>query len=110
MIGTVLRNLISNAVKFTNSGDQILIDAQVVDQNVEICVSDTGIGIAEKNIEMMFKIDSHLSTPGTADETGTGLGLIISREFVEKNSGAIFVKSTEGKGAEFKFTIPVYKD
>ncbi|MCK5170882.1 MAG: cyclic nucleotide-binding domain-containing protein [Bacteroidales bacterium] len=110
MICTVLRNLISNSVKYTNPGDIINIEANSINEHIEIFVTDTGIGIPEKNLEKIFKIDSNISTQGTADETGTGLGLIISREFVEKNGGTINVKSKEGNGTQFMFTVPIYKE
>ncbi len=110
MINTVLRNLISNSVKFTNSGDIINIEAESINEHIEIVVTDTGIGVPEANLKKIFKIDSHISTQGTADEIGTGLGLIISREFVEKNGGTINVKSKEGNGTQFMFTVPVYKE
>ncbi len=110
MICTVLRNLISNSVKFTNSGDIINIEAKSINEHIEIMVTDTGIGVPEEKLEKIFKIDSHISTQGTADEIGTGLGLIISREFVEKNGGTINVKSKEGNGTQFMFTVPVYKE
>ncbi len=110
MINTVLRNLISNSVKFTNSGDIINIEAESINEHIEIIVTDTGIGVPEENLKKIFKIDSHISTQGTADEVGTGLGLIISREFVEKNGGTINVKSKEGNGTQFMFTVPVYKE
>lgn len=110
MITTVLRNLISNSIKFTNRGDFITLEAIKLNENVEISVTDTGIGIPEKNLKKIFNIDANISTQGTEDEPGTGLGLIISREFVEKNGGTIYVKSQEGKGTQFSFKIPVYKD
>jgi signal transduction histidine kinase len=110
MITTVLRNLISNAIKFTNHGDKIVLDTFKADEYIEISVADTGIGIPEKNLEKIFAIDSNLSTQGTADESGTGLGLILSREFIEKNGGTISVKSKEGNGTTFTFKVPVYKD
>ena len=110
MICTVLRNLLSNSVKFTNPGDIINIEAKSINEHIEIIVTDTGIGVPEKNLEKIFKIDSDISTLGTANETGTGLGLIISREFVEKNGGTINVKSKEGNGAQFMFTVPIYKE
>ncbi len=110
MVTTVMRNLISNSIKFTNRGDKIVIDAIDANDYVEISIADTGIGIPEKNLEKIFDIDSNLSTQGTADESGTGLGLIISREFVEKNGGTIHVTSKEGNGTKFTFTVPVFKD
>ena len=110
MISTVLRNLISNSIKFTNSGGEITVDGKINNEVIEISVTDTGVGIPENNIDEIFKIDSNISTQGTEDEPGTGLGLIISREFVEKNGGSINVKSKEGIGTQFMFTVPVYKD
>jgi len=110
MITTVLRNLVSNSIKFTNKGDDINISAYVNDKFIEVSVIDTGVGIPVENIDKIFRIDSHISTQGTMDEAGTGLGLTISREFVEKNGGTINVKSTEGSGTEFTFTVPIYKD
>lgn len=110
MITTVLRNLISNAVKFTNRDDNITIETNKGTEFIEVSVIDSGIGIPSNNIEKIFNIDSNISTIGTDNESGTGLGLIISREFVEKNGGTIYVKSIEGKGSEFIFTVPIYKD
>ena len=110
MISTVLRNLICNSVKFTKSGGKIVIKVKHIDKHIEIEVSDTGIGIPESHISKIFSIDSSHSTMGTDEETGTGLGLIISKEFVKKNSGTINVISTEGVGSSFKFTVPIYND
>lgn len=110
MITTVLRNLISNSIKFTNNGGIINVEANIGKDDIEISVIDNGVGISEVNIKKIFNINSNLSTQGTADEPGTGLGLIISKEFVEKNGGTISVKSKEGKGTQFIFTVPVYKD
>ena len=110
MISTVLRNLISNAIKFTKRGGEIVIKAKEVDKFIEIGVSDTGVGIPESELIKIFRIDSNLSTMGTDEEPGTGLGLIISKEFVEKNAGTINVVSTERVGSTFKFTVPVHND
>ena len=110
MILTVIRNLVSNSVKFTKKGEEIRLKAQLDNDFIEIEVSDTGVGISEENIKKIFRIDSNLSTIGTNEETGTGLGLIISKEFVEKNGGTIKVISSEGKGSRFIFKVPVYKE
>lgn len=110
MISTVIRNLVSNAVKFTNNGDKITISSKHVNDAININITDTGIGIPAKNLDRIFRIDSNLSTQGTADEAGTGLGLIISKEFVEKNGGTIHVESAEGKGSKFTFTVPTLKN
>lgn len=74
--------------------------------DTEIWVKDTGVGISEENQKKIFNLNSHVSTTGTAQEKGSGLGLIICKEFVEKHNGAIWVKSTLGKGSAFHFTLP----
>jgi len=107
MLKTIFRNLISNAIKFTNEQGSITLKARVVHPNVEISVNDTGVGIKEENIKLLFNIESNISTKGTQYESGTGLGLILCKEFVEKHGGKIWVESTEGKGSEFIFTLPI---
>jgi signal transduction histidine kinase len=107
MLKAVLRNLVSNAIKFTNNGGAININAIENSGNVTISVSDNGIGIAQDELKKLFYISEVLTTKGTAGETGTGLGLLLCKEFVEKNSGRIWVESKEGKGSDFKFTLPI---
>ncbi len=106
MILSVMRNLLSNAIKFTPQKGTIIIDCKKQDTTVLLSVLDTGIGIPAKNIYKLFRIDEHYSTPGTEDEKGTGLGLILCKEFVEKNGGEIKVESEKGKGSLFSFTVP----
>jgi PAS domain S-box-containing protein len=107
MIHTVLRNLISNAVKFTHPGGRITISAKAENNaDVVVAVSDSGIGIPYDKIPLLFRIDENYSTKGTGNETGTGLGLILCREFIEKHGGTITVTSTEGQGSTFTFTLP----
>ena len=106
MLKTVLRNLVSNAIKFTNTGGTIKINAEENSESVTISVSDNGVGIAPDDLTKLFDISQVLSTKGTAKETGTGLGLLLCKEFVEKHGGKIWVKSEEGKGSKFKFTLP----
>jgi len=106
MSSTVIRNLISNAIKFTHPGGQIRITCREDGDFQEITVSDNGVGIASDDIDKLFRIDGHLSTYGTAKEAGTGLGLILCKEFVEKNGGRLWVTSEEGKGSDFIFTVP----
>jgi PAS domain S-box-containing protein len=106
MIKTVLRNLVSNAIKFTNNGGAININAEQNSENVTISVSDNGIGIKPDNLAKLFDVGQVLTTTGTADEKGTGLGLLLCKEFVEKHQGKIWVESEVGKGSEFKFTLP----
>lgn len=117
MLNTVFRNLISNAVKFTMPGGEITISAEVKQREIVFLVSDTGIGISKNSIEKIFRMEQGCSTPGTNMEKGTGLGLILCREFVEKHGGKIWVESQpdspdrsyqdqEGIGSTFYFTIP----
>ncbi len=106
MIRMVIRNLLSNAIKFTPEGGEVTISSRQTDGYEEVTVSDTGIGMSEEDIGKLFRIDVHHSSPGTADEQGTGLGLILCKEFVEKNGGKIWVKSEVGKWSEFKFSAP----
>ena len=107
MIKTVLRNLVSNAIKFTNNGGIININAEKTNSNVTISVSDNGVGIAPDDITKLFDISQVVTTKGTAKETGTGLGLLLCKEFVEKHGGKIWVESEVGKGSEFKFSLPI---
>jgi len=107
MLKTVIRNLVSNAIKFTNSGGKINIKAEQNSEDVTISVSDNGIGISSDNLLKLFDISEVLSTKGTAGETGTGIGLLLCKEFIEKHGGKIWVKSEVGKGSDFKFTLPV---
>ena len=106
MINTILRNLLSNAIKFTQRGAQSS-SAQKTNQNeVIISVKDTGIGISHENIEKLFRLDTKYSLPGTENEQGTGLGLKLSKEFVEKEGGKIWVESIINQGSVFSFSIP----
>jgi PAS domain S-box-containing protein len=110
MLKAVLRNLMSNAIKFTNYGGAININAEQKDSNVTISVSDNGIGIAHDELIKLFDISKVITTKGTAKETGTGLGLLLCKEFVEKHGGKIWVESEVGKGSDFKFTLPHYSE
>jgi len=106
MINTVLRNLISNAIKFTPENGLIVIQAIIRDTDVLVSVEDNGVGISEENQKNLFRIDKSFTTRGTNMEPGTGLGLILCRELVEKNKGEIWVESELGKGSRFYFTLP----
>jgi len=110
MIKTVLRNLISNAIKFTNKKGQINIYAENNHTKATITVSDNGIGIDKINQQKLWDFSQPITTTGTADEKGTGFGLILCKEFVEKHGGKIWVKSELGKGSDFKFTIPLHDE
>ncbi len=107
MIGTILRNLISNALKYTHPGGQIQISLSEEKDQVIISVSDTGIGIEPDRMTTLFHIGETFSTPGTHNEKGTGLGLILCREFIEKHHGKIWAESEPEKGSVFRFSLPV---
>jgi signal transduction histidine kinase len=107
MLQTILRNLISNAVKFANRGGSISVSACIEEDNFAvISISDTGIGMSKDQADNLFRLDAKSSRPGTEGEPGTGLGLLLCREFVEKHGGTIHVESSEGQGSTFTFTIP----
>jgi signal transduction histidine kinase len=106
MINTVIRNLLNNAIKFTPNQGQIRLSCQVEDATIRVQVSDTGIGMSATKCENLFnEITTKNSTLGTAGEKGTGLGLLICKDFVEKHGGKIWVESEVGKGSSFYFTI-----
>lgn len=109
LIKTVLRNLIGNAVKFTSRNGLISISAINYNSKVEISVKDSGIGMSQEEVSNLFKIDKLFSKPGTEKETGSGLGLILCKEFIEKHDGKIWVESKPDVGSNFKFTIPQQK-
>jgi len=106
LIGSVMRNLISNAIKFTKPGGNIILSAQTKPAEIIICVADTGVGIPKDAIDKLFRIDKNYATHGTQNEKGSGLGLIVCKEFIEKHNGKIWVISEKGKGSEFYFSIP----
>lgn len=109
MIETVLRNLINNAIKFTPEHGKITISVVETGEQVEIRISDTGIGISEEEKQTLFRIDSTIKRKGTNNEDGSGLGLILCKEFIQKHSGSIGVESELGKGSTFYFTLPESK-
>ena len=112
MVNTVLRNLITNAIKFTHTGGEIIISTLEKQEELTISVQDNGVGISKDRIEKIFQIDEGYSTPGTNKEKGTGLGLILCKEFVEKHSGKIWVVSNHNSsenGSTFYFTLPMQK-
>lgn len=106
MASTVLRNLTTNALKYTHPKDEIKIIGQQKDDMIEIAVIDSGVGIRKEDIKKLFQINVHYTTKGTFNEKGTGLGLILCKEFVDKHGGEIWVESKVGKGSIFKFTLP----
>ncbi|NOZ46405.1 MAG: DUF3365 domain-containing protein [Chlorobi bacterium] len=110
MLSTIFRNLISNAVKFTPKGGVVETNAKIISSNdkkyVEISVKDNGIGITPERQSKLFSIRENTTTKGTDNEAGTGIGLVLCKEFVEKHNGKIWIESESGKGSRFVFTIP----
>ncbi len=107
MINTVIRNLITNAIKFTQPEGKITISAVDKQNELIVSVSDTGVGISKDRIEKLFNISNDYSTSGTQKEKGTGLGLILCKEFINKNNGKIWVESEIGIGTTFYFSLPL---
>ena len=107
MVKTILRNLISNSIKFTPFGGEIKLDAKVSKDIITYAVTDNGIGIDDSDIKKLFRMDINPKTIGKSKEKGTGLGLILCKEFVEINGGEIWVESTLGKGSSFVFSLPI---
>ncbi|MBA4405883.1 hypothetical protein C0389_01280 [bacterium] len=106
MLSTILRNLIANAIKFTNPEGRIVISSKRLEKFVEVSVIDNGVGIPKENLDNLFKIGQNISTKGTADEEGTGLGLILCKEMIQMHGGKIWAESEVGKGCQFSFSIP----
>ena len=109
MLSTVLRNLISNAIKFTPKNGFVNVEAKIKVNHLEVSVSDTGVGMDHNTIGKLFKIESGFTSRGTENEKGSGLGLLLCKEFVEKHGGKIWAESELGKGSKFAFSIP-FKD
>ncbi|MCK5742123.1 MAG: tetratricopeptide repeat-containing sensor histidine kinase, partial [Chlorobi bacterium] len=107
MLTTIIRNLISNAVKYTPENGEIKVQTTILDDMIKISVSDNGIGISEADLKGIFEYGKRTVRPGDDDEKGAGLGLVVCKEFVEKHSGKIQAYSKVGEGSEFVFTIPV---
>ncbi len=108
MLNAVLRNLLTNAVKFTESGGKIFLSVSDKNGFAEIMITDTGIGISQEDIAKLFNESVSFSSIGTDKEKGSGLGLIICKEFVKRNEGELLVESKLGKGTVFRFTVPIY--
>lgn len=107
LLKTIIRNLVHNAIKFTRADGQVMLSSKTVDGFEEISITDTGIGIPEENMENIFNLHSQASRRGTANERGTGLGLTLCKEFIEKHGGSIQVLSKVDSGTTFTFTIPL---
>jgi signal transduction histidine kinase len=106
MLMSIFQNLISNAIKYSYSEGVIVITATINIDEVEIIVSDIGVGMTKEYSRTLFKIEEHFSTPGTSNEKGSGLGLILCKDFIEMHNGKIWVESQPGKGSRFIFTLP----
>jgi signal transduction histidine kinase len=106
MLTSIFQNLISNAIKYSRRGGTLLIDVQEIQNQIEIIVSDNGIGMGKETMNRLFKVGEDISIPGTSNEKGSGLGLILCKDFIERHNGNIFVKSEIGKGSQFIVRIP----
>lgn len=106
-VNTVVRNLVSNAIKFTPAEGRITLKTSISDNKVIVSISDNGVGMSKEVMDKLFRIDTKHTTKGTADEKGTGLGLILCKEFIEKNGGRIWVDSVVSKGSTFSFELPL---
>jgi two-component system sensor histidine kinase/response regulator len=109
MISIVMQNLVSNALKFTNSNGSVTIAARTIEDAIEVAVSDTGVGISKEDLPVLFEIETKPRKQATGHKERNGLGLILCKELVEKNGGTIWCESEKNKGATFKFTLPKAK-
>jgi signal transduction histidine kinase len=107
LLSTILRNLVNNAVKFTPNGGNVRIYCEQSEQELTISIEDTGIGMSEQQLENLFRLNSNVTMPGTSEEKGTGLGLILCKEFVDMHRGKIWANSKPREGTTFSFTLPV---
>lgn len=111
MITTVIRNLLTNAIKFTHKEGRIELAAYATEDGISIIrIKDSGIGISESNMVKLFNIEDNITTVGTNNEKGSGLGLILCKEFVEKHNGKIWAESELGKGTSFYFSLPSFRN
>jgi signal transduction histidine kinase len=110
MLSAIIRNLLSNAIKFTGQGGTVTLEAQEEPDSVQFCVRDSGVGMKHEDLQRLFRIDVHHSTTGTDDEKGSGLGLILCKEFVEKHGGTITVESEQGQGSCFTVMLPKMRE
>ncbi|MCC5942320.1 MAG: PAS domain S-box protein [Balneolaceae bacterium] len=108
MIKLVIRNLISNAVKFSYSGSSVIITVEPSEDKIMVNITDSGMGIDPKQLEVLFQLDKRYSTAGTNNEMGSGLGLLLCKEFIDLHNGEIWAESEPGKGSTFSFSIPIF--
>ena len=109
-IHTIFRNIISNAIKFTSQNGSIDITASKTNSEVKICINDNGVGMSNETIQLIFEENKHYSSSGTANEQGTGLGLMLVKDFIKKNNGKIDIVSKIGEGTSFSVILPIIKD
>jgi signal transduction histidine kinase len=109
-IKVIMRNLISNAIKFTKNGGRIVVISEIKNGEMEICIDDNGVGMNASDAEKLFKSNQHFSQRGTLGETGTGLGLLLCKELIELNKGKLWVEAIYGEGCRFYFTLPLSVD
>jgi two-component system sensor histidine kinase/response regulator len=109
MIKTVLRNLVNNAIKFSERGSEVKVVVKDDGERILISVIDSGTGIKYEDLNKLFKTNIHISSYGTEKEEGSGLGLLLCKEFISRNNGTIWFDSEEGKGSTFSFDIPIQK-
>lgn len=106
MLRSIMRNLVSNAMKYTTAGGQVVIDAMILEDRIDITIQDTGIGIPQQDIEILLKKEINISRAGTVNEPGTGLGLSLCHEMVKMNNGSLTIESREGEGTTVTVTLP----
>jgi signal transduction histidine kinase len=109
MTNTLIRNLLSNALKYSHEGGKIEITSQVQNQMAYISVKDNGVGMTREQMGQLWSVNTIRTTYGTRDEKGSGLGLLLCKEFIEKQGGQISVESEKGKGSKFTFSLPTEK-
>ena len=107
MISTVFRNLISNAIKFTPNEGSIKVNVKEKIDEIEICISDSGVGMSENDINNLFNIKGVVTNPVNSADKGSGLGLLICKDFIEINQGKIWVESKPERGSKFYFTLKI---
>ena len=107
MFSVVIRNLVSNAIKFTREDGEITIDSEISGNKLHISVIDTGTGMSPEVLDTLFTLTKTMSVLGTNNETGTGLGLLLCADFVKANGGKIWVSSKQGEGSKFSFSVPL---
>lgn len=107
MLKTIFRNLTSNALKFSYPDSRIVISAERLNEQIKCMIKDQGVGIPKENIDKLFENTEHVTTFGTQNEKGSGLGLMLCKNFIDKHNGSIWVESSQGKGSSFFFTLPV---